>query len=179
MRPLFASIAFIVLLSISLAAHVGLPAPLGLHDFHVSKCLVEYRPQYSSIQITIHLFVDDLELALEQQGKTDLFIASERETADAESAVEAYIREHFSISVNSQQRQYEWIGKEPADDLMGIWCYMEISEVEKPTSLSVTNDLLMEVYSDQKNIVAFAISESEQGYLLFDEGNQQQSVQFN
>lgn len=148
-----------------------------IHDFHVSKCVVDFKPQEEALQISLHLFIDDLEEALRQQGHHDLLICTERESKQAESIMKSYLQQHLQLYVNDKASTFTFIGKEMSDDLSGVWCYLEITGVETLNALKVKNNLLFEIFDDQKNIVSI-IGPNHQATLLFQEGQDWKNVKF-
>ena len=153
----------------------GLPA---LHDFHVSKCLVEYNEEEKALQISMHIFIDDLEEGLRRQGAGKLFICTDREAKDAENYLRKYLEQHFILRLNGEPKTYDFLGKEISDDLAAVWCYMEIPDVEYLKELTVTNTILLEVYDDQTNIVSIFGADNQKGLLLFKKGTLTRSVSF-
>ena len=141
-----------------------------LHDFHVSKCLIEYNPTEQAIQISLHMFIDDLEYALEQKGHKGLFLCTPKEKENANKILTAYLTRKLSLEVNNSKPTFEFIGKEVSDDLSGVWCYLEITNIKELKALSVHNSLLLEVFDDQKNIVSLT-GPNLQGTLLLQNGN--------
>ena len=136
------------------------------HEFHVSKSRIVYDTETQAFQITLHVFIDDLELALAERGAEKLFVGTELEKPAADDHIEAYLRQHFQIHTPDHALAYQWLGKETADDLMGLFIYLEIPDQAIPKQLTVTNRLLTEVYDDQKNIVQVDIPNRPQGYVL-------------
>ncbi len=149
-----------------------------VHDFHVSKCLIEYNEQERALQISLHLFIDDLEEALRQQGADKLFLCTEKEAADAGQHLGRYLEQNFILEVNGRQAAYHFLGKEISDDLAAVWCYLEVPEVDQMEQLAVTNKILTEVYDDQKNIVSVFGPGNQKGLLLFQKGKSRESVSF-
>jgi len=156
----------------------ALPLRPADHDFHVSKCLVEYNEGEQSLQISLHLFIDDLEEALRRQGADKLFICTKKEAPRAESHIFQYLRKHFSFEADGQKREYTFIGKEVSEDLMAAWCYLEIAGVKKLETLKVSNSLLMEVFDDQKNLVSITGPGRKQGLLMFQKGDTVKTAKF-
>ena len=155
----------------------GFPARSD-HDFHVSKCLVEYNEGEQALQVSLHLFIDDLEEALRRQGADGLFLCTPKEHKQAEQHVYRYLQQHFRFVVNGSPRDYTFIGKEVSEDLMAVWCYLEIAGVSSLKTLQVSNDLLMEVFDDQKNLVSISGPAKKQGLLLFQKGDTVKKAQF-
>lgn len=148
------------------------------HEFHASKCMVEYSAPDQAIQISMHLFIDDLEEALRRQGAEKLYICTGKEDPKAEHYLFKYLQEHFKVLVNEKAYDYEFIGKEVSEDLQAVWCYLEITEISAVKSLTITNDLLMEVFDDQKNIMNISGPNKKRGFFLFQKGQSTDTVKF-
>jgi len=150
----------------------------NLHEFHVSKCLIEYRPDEKAIQISLHLFIDDVEEALRQQGADKLFLCSEKESKQAVTYLERYLQQALQLKLDGKARFFRFVGKEASDDWMGMWCYLEVMDVSAFQELSLTNAILTEVFSDQKNIVSIVGPNHKKSALLFHKQKTQQTVVF-
>ncbi|MBR9922519.1 MAG: hypothetical protein GYB31_16910 [Bacteroidetes bacterium] len=148
----------------------------GLHDYHVSKCILNYRSETQSLEISLHFFIDDMELALEDQISEPLFLGTEKESEEAQQLLLEYLDQHLSFSVDRKKVNYDWIGRETTDDLSGIWSYMEVTNFPPPGKLKVRNSLMLDVYSDQKNLVSFNFDESGEVYYLFRSGKKEDVI---
>ena len=148
------------------------------HDFHVSKCLVEYNEAEKALQMSLHLFIDDLEDALQRKSAEKLSLCTPKEHPDAEKYLFQYLQKHFRLEVNGKEMSYSFIGKEVSEDLSAVWCYMEITGVSNLQALQVHNSLLMDLFDDQKNLVSITGSNKRQGLLLFQKGDTLKSAQF-
>ena len=151
---------------------------LFIHDFHVSKCLVEYNENTKSLEISLHLFIDDFEDALKTIGAEKLFLCTDRESPIAEEWIEKYLKRKLKIELNGQPVLFKYLGKEPASDYMAVWCYMEVTDVENFSSIDITNELLLEIFSDQKNIISILGPGKKKEMMLFQKGSIKQSVTF-
>lgn len=147
------------------------------HDFHLSKCELVYSREDQALQITLHIFIDDLELALENQGNKKLYIASEREAISVDSLIYDYLQKEFKVISDDQPLQYNYIGKEPSADLQAIWCYLEVENFNLSKNLTVHNHILMDLYDDQKNIVALKVPGKKGGYYMMGKDNYQQTFE--
>ncbi len=150
---------------ISILLSFSLPAA---HEFHVSKCEVEYVKDERSIQISLQLFIDDLESALKNTGSENLFLCTKKEHPEANDYIKAYLDTVFKIQVDGQEMSYEYLGKEMSEDLAAVWCYLEISNTDILESFSIENRVLMETFDDQKNLVKVKLSTSQKEHYLFD-----------
>ena len=156
-------------------AHNQLP---NAHEFHVSRCLLEYDAADQVLQITLNIFIDDLELALAEQGVKELFVGTERETEKADQYIAKYIEQRLLLSINNKDITFNYLGKETSDDLAAVWCYLEIKDVENLAQLAISYDLLMELYDDQKNIINVIGPQKEEDYFLFTKGKTSDKIQY-
>jgi hypothetical protein len=169
---------FLFLFSLNQEAPSAFTANEEMHKYHLSKTLVEYNEQEQAIQVSMHLFIDDLEEALRQQGNDKLFICTKKEAADAEVHMEKYISENFQLTVNDEVIEWNFLGKEASEDLIGVWCYIEFIGVTELKSIGISNKLLLEVFEDQKNITQISGPEKKGGYFIFQKGQYTDEVQF-
>ena len=137
-----------------------------VHDLHLSKSEINYNTASRSIEITLHLFIDDLEIALAEEGYTDLLICTKKESEHAEDYMAAYINEKMTINIDGRSYTASFLGKESSDDLQGVWCYLEITEIPKPEKVEVAIDFFNELYNDQKNVLNIKLDELSQEYYL-------------
>lgn len=151
---------------------------LPVHDFHLSKSLVEYSEADKALQISLYVFIDDLEEALRQNGADNLFIGTEKEDASAEKHMAAYFQNTFKIHVDDKEKQFEFLGKELSEDMIAVWCYLEIGELENLKTLKIKNSLLMEVFNDQTNMVTVKGPGNKRGGFLFQKGNDEGRMAF-
>lgn len=148
------------------------------HKYHISRCLVDYNERDKTLQISQFLFLDDLEMALRQQGADNLFLCTDREVEKAEVYLERYITQHLHIEINQQKKNLVFIGKEASEDLLGVWSYFEITGLDNVKELNIENDILMETYSDQKNVVNIKGGKNKEAYFLFEKGDAKGSFQW-
>ena len=148
------------------------------HDIHLSTCLIEYNQVEKALQITLHIYIDDLEDALELEGHKDLYICTKKEAALAEAHMEAYLRKHFILSVNGQEVNYNFLGKEVSDDFLAAWCYIEVENVNSLSELGVTNDVLLELYDDQRNVIQMKGPNKKRGSFILSRKKATEVVKF-
>ncbi len=137
------------------------------HEFHLSKCDINYSKTEESLQISINLFIDDLELALSSIGYDSLRICSENESKDAELIIHRFIKEHLIIIVDDNMVEMNWIGKEISEDFAAVWSYLEVPNVHPTESIVIQNDILMSTFSDQQNVVKLILSTDRKSFFLF------------
>lgn len=122
-----------------------------LHEFYVSLTEVRFNPQSKRIEVSIRIFPDDLDRALLKKHGIFTQLASELEAPEADSLVGDYLQEHFSLEVDGQSLELEYLGKEPEAD--AIWCYLESEKIAEPSHYQIYNSILIQSFEDQVNIV--------------------------
>lgn len=162
---------------ISLTSIVYFQAPPVLHDFHISKCNIEYKPDEASLQISLQMFIDDLEVALKEQGHDSLYIGTAKESELSNEFIEAYIVQKLKLKANEKELEdYSWIGKEISEDLTSLWCYIEIDSIEELHSLHLKNEILLEIFPDQKNINKILVPGHKQNHFMSQNGNNEKKL---
>ena len=139
-----------------------------LHDFHVSKGQLRYALPDSTFQLTLHLFLDDLELALETNGAPKgLQLCTEKEHPEADQWISAYLEKHIRVEADDTTVLWQFIGKEISEDYAGVWCYLESAPCTPPEQLIINHTVLFEEFTDQTNLLQLIIPEHPAGYLTF------------
>lgn len=138
------------------------------HDIHLSKTDIVYNHQTESLEITLHIFIDDLESVLAMQGNTGLKICTPKESENAEYLISEYLKKNLKISTGNTELEWNFLGKEISDDLFAVWCYMEVEKPPLGKDLKVEVNLLNELYDDQKNIVKVEFDKTHKEFFLFD-----------
>lgn len=154
------------------------PSPMQMHDFHLSKSLVNYNAQTQAVEISLHIFIDDLELAIKGKGKDSLYIATEKEDEDADRYIAKYVIDQFKVYFEGDQIPLTFLGKEVSSDLMAIWCYLEAEKISAPKEVKLFNTLLTELYEDQRNLITFTAPRVEK-YFLFDKKKHSSTINLN
>lgn len=148
------------------------------HEFHVSKTEIDYNGDEDALQITLHIFLDDLELSMQKQGADKQFLCTEKELPGADSVYLAYLKNNFQIEINGGQvADYQWVGKEISADLAAVWTYIEIPNVTDLTDISVKNSIILDIHDDQKNIVQIR-GAAGSGYFMLRKEAETQKVEF-
>ncbi|NND32051.1 MAG: hypothetical protein HKN76_05620 [Saprospiraceae bacterium] len=146
-----------------------------LHDFHLSKTEVHYNEENESLEISLHIFIDDLELAMIQSGMENPNFSTSKEHIKADSLLGAYLTHHFSVIVDGQKVVFDFLGKEYGEDLTAFWCYLEGQNITSPKKIKLQNRLLLDLFDDQKNVVAFTSAKKKE-FMLFDHKKQEATI---
>ena len=148
------------------------------HAFHLSKTDIVFQPKEKTLQITMHLFIDDLELALEKQGKTSLMVGTEKEKSGVNDLITNYLQQNFNISVNGKKTPVVFLGKETTSDRQALWLYFEVKNLKNINALTVENKILTEVHADQKNMVQVIVPTKKAQSFVLQKGKTTESAKF-
>jgi hypothetical protein len=141
------------------------------HDLHVSVCELRWNEEVSTFEVSIKIFIDDLENALRLDGAPDLRIGTASENSEADKYLVAYLKKHFKISLDGHLLQPDLVGKEVTDDFQAVWCYVEfLSEIKIPKKCSLSNSILLDQFDDQSNIMDIRMNKSHKAYTIFQRG---------
>lgn len=104
-----------------------------------------------SLEVSIRLFTHDLSDAiLETKGKK-LLLGSEKQHPDTDEIIMDYLTGNFEIRQNDEKSTLKLLGFELENDIM--WLYVEAPMVENLRVLELSNKIIMDLYSEQKNIL--------------------------
>ncbi|MFT7081528.1 MAG: hypothetical protein ACJAZC_003089 [Cryomorphaceae bacterium] len=134
-----------------------------LHPFHVGLTDINYNSDSKSYQVSIKLFTDDLEKGLEKFSGLSLDIVDSEITSKIDSLISRYTNDHFQL-FSKTEIDLNYIGSEREYDV--TWIYLESDEVDPYPSLSVKNDILFSMFSDQTHIVHYTIGKEIQSDLI-------------
>ncbi len=143
----------------------------GAHKFYVSVTNVEYSEADEALQITSRIFIDDLEAALEARYDVQTALATPEESDQALAHIERYFNAKFNVFVNGSVRDFTLLGKKYDRDQ--VICFLEVTGVPRATleSVGVQNEILMDVFEEQKNLVHLKILGIKKSYVLVRENN--------
>ena len=136
----------------------------AMHKYYVSLCEIEYVKEKQSIQITLGVFIEDLEFTLNKNSGKQLNLASKTEVSNVNDYYKKYLNEHLQISVNGKNQLYKYIGKEYDGDIVRF--YMEIIDIKELKSIEVTNNILIQEFEYQKNIVKIKVKDFNKTFYL-------------
>ncbi|MFN3753387.1 DUF6702 family protein [Flavobacterium sp.] len=134
------------------------------HRFYVSIYQIDFVPQKKRIEITTRIFMDDLNDAVTKAYKKSTNIGTQKETPEDVALLKKYLAENFKLIVNGKSKAYNYLSSEVESNV--VICYLSIKEVSKVTSLEVENSILIDVHSEQQNIIQFNNNGKKQNLLL-------------
>lgn len=121
------------------------------HKFYVSITTIEYAPKEQTLQVITKIFLDDIEDALEARYGKKFYFNSKKETEAGSKLLEEYVLQKIKISVNGKPATVNYIGKRYDIDVVEL--FIEIPDVSKLNSIEVENKVLLDMFSEQQNII--------------------------
>ena len=137
-----------------------------VHDFHLSKTEIYHNQKTQSLEITMHIFIDDLELAISQAQGALLRLTSSEDDKQTDASIFDYLQSEFAIWINAKKMEFTYLGKEESEDLIAFWIYLEATGVSDIEEIQIKNSILTEVYNDQKNMVSLETPDYRKFFLL-------------
>ncbi|MWB95271.1 hypothetical protein GON26_12950 [Flavobacterium sp. GA093] len=123
----------------------------AFHKFYMGVYQVNYAADKKMIQITSRIFVDDLNKGIEKKYNKKTFLGTDKETAADVELLKKYLSENFTIKINGQTKVITFLSKEiEADDV--LVCYSRIKDIQKFTTLEISNAVLLDWNPEQQNI---------------------------
>lgn len=150
----------------------------AVHDFHLSKTDVRYSTKDRALQVTLHTFIDDTQLALEARDSLEYKLMENAEHILADSILGAYFKDNFLIKVDGTPIEFEYLGKEASEDIEGLYAYLEVPNLALPSEIEITNKILMEQFDDQKNIIKVMLDNDNKAFHLLSVDDYTKTIQF-
>ncbi len=134
------------------------------HKFYVSTTKIEFVKEKKTLQIITKIFTEDLEQALQARYNPSITLDSKKETETDESFLKKYLIQKIKIEVNGVPVVPMYIGKEYDIDIAKI--YLEIENVSELESIQIENKVLIDMFSEQQNIIHLTTPESRKSLIL-------------
>ena len=134
------------------------------HKYYISSTKIEFKKESETVQITMHFFIDDLQETINSTYNKNIELALPNEPKLIDSLIINYISKKFEVNLNGTNKDYLYIGKEYKID--EIYLYLEIKNIDFINSIEVKNNMLMEMFSDQQNIIQLYIHNIKKTFLL-------------
>jgi len=137
------------------------------HPYHVSYTEINYKKETHNLTFAIEVFTDDLEMAIKLEYKPKKFFLGTDSLSDSvEVYIQKYISSKTTIIVDGiVLKQLQFLPSESNPDRTTI--YFELTDLPNFKSLAFYNEVLINTFQDQQNIVEF-IHSSKKEKALFD-----------
>lgn len=119
------------------------------HKYYTSLAELNYNAETKSVEVSMRVFADDLELALTRRNKRAVYLDK---TKDASALVLIYLKDVFELkNGKGEVKALRWIGMETKADV--VWLYFEIPMPEGLEGTALRHRLLFDLFEDQVNLV--------------------------
>jgi hypothetical protein len=134
------------------------------HEYYISLTQIDYIKESKSVQIIMNLFLDDFDLALNKTFDKTFNLNSREELKNSNDFIKKYLQDHFEIKVDNKTFKTNYLGKEYEGDI--IYLYIEIENVKTISTIEVKNNILIEFFPDQQNLIKLKINDKFDSLLL-------------
>lgn len=148
----------------SLFLLIGLSS-FNVHKFYVSIYQVDFVPEKKRVEITARIFIDDLNVALGQEFKAKIHLGEKAESIQDVEYLKRYLLKHLKISIDDKEKNIQFLSKEVENNVLII--YLKVTDVKKIGSFKIYNNSLLELNSDQQNIIQTNFFNKKKNYLFF------------
>lgn len=124
-----------------------------LHPFHVSVCEIYHNSKTKTLEVSLKIFTDDLELAIQKGGNSNFQLLDQSADQIDEKQIGKYVSEKFKVSINNRQEDLTFLGFEFDQD--AVLCYFESGKIKKISEVEIRNSLMTEIFDDQINLTHF------------------------
>ena len=141
------------------------------HKFYVSVTNIKYSEKSDALQITSRIFIEDIEALLKERYDLEVHLEEGKKNAIADTYIEKYLRAKLVLELDDKPTPYNYIGKEFDNDILVV--YLEIPQVDFDTlkSINIQNQLLTDLYEEQKNLVHMKWKGKKKSFVLTRENN--------
>lgn len=125
---------------------------------------VEYKPESKTVQITMRIFIDDLQLAINKEFDHRIELGVSDEDDDYNDLISKYLDKSFLLKINGKKQELHFLGKEYDYDLAIL--YIEVERIDKIDTIEIDDTMLMKEYPTQKNIIKLRINDRKKTFFL-------------
>ena len=129
---------------------------LHAHSLHQSIAEAEYNPKTQKLEVSLSIFIDDLELALIRQSER-LMSIDKTPAAEFDAQIQAYLAKTFVVTeVTGKSAKIDWVGREiesTKSDDPTVTLYFEVPLVACPSGVTIQHSVLCDLFKDQTNLL--------------------------
>lgn len=134
------------------------------HKFYVSTVQLNYKAETSKLEVTLQIFTDDLDSAIQEEIDGEFSIEEYPESGQVFPNLATYVRKHWSVDTGHEPLEINFIGYESDYDLTKI--YFEVQLPQELSHLHFKNTILLRQFEDQKNLMHFKAERQRKSFLL-------------
>lgn len=142
---------FSIVSELSCCLLLFLPLKSSLHPYYIGVSELRLLPAEKRIELSVRLFTDDLESALQRTYNTSSDLLKGVKDSAVNQRLGAYLRKKLRVQLGETVVKLNFIGYEIEAD--ASWCYLEASYTGTAAQLSFQNLSLFDVLPEQQHIV--------------------------
>lgn len=135
-----------------------------LHKYYVSICEIVYNSDSKQLELSLKVFNDDWQNALEKRLGKPVNLGSPNEYDNVDSLEFSYLQDNIKILVDDREVHLKYLGSEI--DGESTWIYMFVESVDEINSIEVQYKILTEVFEEQRNVLQLKVGEKNKSALL-------------
>ena len=138
---------------------LGAPC-LQAHSVHLSTAEVEYKEKARKLEVSLTVFLDDLEVALIRQCECEMRIDKTPKAEFDEQAL-AYLKRNFVVTDGGgQSALIEWVGREidpesTKSDEPKVTLFFEVLLPQGVGNTKLRHSVFHDMFKDQSNLLLF------------------------
>ena len=136
----------------------------ALHKYYLSLTKIDYVKESKSVQITMRIFIDDLEKTLNKINNKSFELTTKNELEASDFYIEKYVSEHLKVTINGSVKKYNYLGKKYETEV--VYIFAEIEDISSIQSIEIKNRILMNTYPEQQNIIKLNINNKKKSFIL-------------
>jgi hypothetical protein len=121
------------------------------HKFYVSVTEIEYNEKAHSLQIISRVFIDDFEKLLQTRYAQSIHLTKNGDSEKVTDYIKKYLGQKMEVQLDGKPYKLNYIGKEYENDMLLF--YLEVPYVPQFKKIGVKNAVLIDMFSEQKNLV--------------------------
>lgn len=129
------------------------------HALHQSTAEAEYNAQTRKLEVSLTVFINDLELALIRHSERLIFF-DKTPAADLDAAIQSYLAKTFMVvDAAGKVVKLEWVGhKKDADTAKSndqtVTLFFQVALPQGTAGATLHHVLFCELYEDQMNLLS-------------------------
>lgn len=133
---------------------------LQAHPVHQSQAHAEFNPKTQKLEVSLTVFINDLEQALTNRSGRKLFM-DKTDAALFDKQVQLYLAETFVVKdATGKVAALEWLGREMEPDAEKsadpeVTLFFELSLPQGLPGSTLRHTVFCEVFEDQSNLLRF------------------------
>lgn len=146
---------------------LALILPLLLHPIHITMTNIDINNKSNKIIVVTKFFSDDFQKIINKNYKINLNIKDSISVTKYKSEISNYIFKNLKVIIDKKLiLKKNLTFNYTKSNFQAIWFYFEINKKIKPNKIIVINNLMNDLYEDQKNLVFIKYKNFESAFKL-------------